>query len=631
MVGPVGIGGDNPLRLQSMTTVATADTGPCVDQILRLAGAGCEIVRLTVPTETDAENLKQIKSMLTSRGCHVPLVADVHFRQEAALEAALHVEKVRINPGNYVDAKAFREKNYDDRRYAGELERIEERFIPLLNRLKERGRALRIGTNHGSLSDRILNRFGDTPEGMVESALEFIRICRRHDYHEIVVSMKASNPKIMIAAYRLLARRMKDEGMDYPFHLGVTEAGFGVDGRLKSAVGIGALLEDGIGDTLRVSLTEEPELEIPVARKIARRYGAAPAVPAPTDSAGLSYVESYYSYHRRATRAVTLGPVSLGGNSPVRVVVSGPTEALLSPTGGDLRAEIAVQPMETEEDRAGFRKIRKDLESRRKVMAVVFEISSSPGDDFSLDEADGVCWRGADPESLRTVARQCAQRRKVLILESSSADRLIEQISVVSSSTADLAVSLVSEGGAGFVHEARRLVSAVPVRDLRLPLVLKVMAAPAEEDESHSLRAAIETGSLLCDGIGDAVQVGSSVGLAYGLLQAAGVRQTRAEYISCPSCGRTLFKIQEVAERISARTRHLKDLKIAIMGCIVNGPGEMADADFGYVGAGPDRVNLYVGRDCVEKGIPADQAVERLIRLIRERGRWTEPEGDSTR
>ncbi|MHB8619718.1 MAG: (E)-4-hydroxy-3-methylbut-2-enyl-diphosphate synthase [Chloroflexota bacterium] len=505
MVGGVGVGGHNPIRVQSMTTTLTRDVKGTAAQAVRLVEAGCEIVRITTPTVQDAKALGAIKARLREQGIGVPLVADIHFSPAAALEAADHADKVRINPGNYADSRKFAVRDYTDAEYLAELDRIEERFTPLVLKCKNRGAAMRIGTNHGSLSDRIMNRFGDTPEGMCESALEFVRICRQHDYHDIILSMKASNPKVMIAAYRLLAARMDELGMNYPFHLGVTEAGNGEDARIKSSIGIGSLLVDGIGDTIRVSLAEEPENEVPVARDLASRYEQRdrPALPSiPGDA-----------FHFRRRPAYTLGGV--GGHSTIAVVGSG------------ARADLPHPP-------------------------------------------DGC-----------------------LVVRGSSAAELIR-------SGRDAAAA---PGGR--------------------PIHLRI-------DSADLMEASIGLGALLCDGIGDSVGVGAGTAeqaeeLAFNILQASGARLSRTDYVACPGCGRTLFDLESTTDRIKARTAHLPGVRIAVMGCIVNGPGEMADADFGYVGSAPGKVNLYVGKEQVARGIATEEADERLIELIKSHGRWIEP------
>jgi (E)-4-hydroxy-3-methylbut-2-enyl-diphosphate synthase len=575
-VGSVTLGGESPIRVQSMLTCDTMDTGACIGQTLELAAVGCEIVRITAPTVKDAANLEFIVKGLRQQGCHVPIVADIHFKPEAALEAAKWVEKVRINPGNYADSKKFKVIEYTDAQYAAELDRIRARFTPLVELCKTRGVAMRIGTNHGSLSDRILNRFGDTPLGMVESALEFARIARDLGYHDFVFSMKSSNPKVMIAAYRLLVARLREAGPDwnYPIHLGVTEAGDGEDARIKSAIGIGSLLADGIGDTIRVSLTEDSVHEIPVARALVAQAGgtgglanAAPHEPGADVGRG-AYCADVFSYARRAASELAFPPCVPGGELRL---------------GGDQLVRVAVRE-------SGFAKIAHKVEQMGDYQP-----------EFLVENAQIVPVDPRDPAELARINADPAPRlvtvRDGLDLPVIAAFRLL----------------------------ATRL-------DPRHPILLKDTLASADPDFLSTLLAAsTHVGSLLCDGIGDAVLVqgepapGQALRLSYNILQAAGSRIFKTDYVACPSCGRTLFNLQTTTARIKEATSHLKGVKIAIMGCIVNGPGEMADADFGYVGGAPGKVNLYVGKTPVKFNIPEAEAVDRLKDLIREHGKWVEP------
>ncbi len=577
-VGCVGIGGANPVRVQSMITCDTMDTAASIRQTLDLADAGCEIVRITAPTVKDAANLEHIVRGLRERGCEAPIVADIHFKPEAAMEAAKWVEKVRVNPGNYADSKKFKIIEYTDAQYAAELERIRGRFTPLARFCREHGRALRIGTNHGSLSDRIMNRYGDTPLGMVESALEFARIARDENFHDFVFSMKASNPKVMIAAYRLLAARLNAEGADwnYPLHLGVTEAGDGEDGRIKSAIGIGSLLADGIGDTIRVSLTEDSVHEIPVARALVGLSDGRSEIGVgrsdfDVQRSVLSVQRSQppfdpFSYKRRETATLERGGVRLGGEELVRVFVTRATYDKVAhkiDRMGDYQPEIVLED------------------------SGVCEVD--PCDDTQIEALN------ADP-----------------------AARLVT----------------VSDSGDLPVIAAFRLLAAK--LNERHPILLKDTLGSAECGMRNAdfletlLLASTNLGALLCDGIGDAILVrneeapGQSLRLSYNILQAAGTRIFKTDYVACPSCGRTLFNLQTTTARIKAATAHLKGVKIAIMGCIVNGPGEMADADFGYVGGAPGKVNLYVGKTAVKFNIPEIEAVERLQDLIREHGKWVD-------
>ena len=560
-VGGVGIGGDNPVRVQSMITCDTMDTAACIAQTEALAAVGCEIVRITAPTVKDAANLQHIVAGLRTRGCTVPIVADIHFKPEAAMEAAKWVEKVRINPGNYADSKKFKVIEYTDAQYAAELGRIRDRFAPLVQLCRERGVAMRIGTNHGSLSDRIMNRYGDTPLGMVESALEFAQIARDLDFHQFVFSMKSSNPKVMIAAYRLLVARLSEKGPDwnYPIHLGVTEAGDGEDARIKSAIGIGSLLADGVGDTVRVSLTEDSVHEIPVARALAAlEWGGGEVVR----EAPLAW--DPFVYRRRSAEAVEPGGVRVGGGELVRVGVSRRSHGQVAhklAQMGDYQPEFIVDD------------------------AAVLEVD--PRDDAAVAAVNDM----AEP-------------------------RLVT----------------VPDGlGLAVIPAFRLLACRVEERH---PILLKDLLEPEGTSRDFLgalLTASANLGSLLCDGIGDAIWVraeaapGQALRLSYNILQAAGTRVFKTDYVACPSCGRTLFDLQSTTARIKAATSHLKGVKIAIMGCIVNGPGEMADADFGYVGGAPGKVNLYVGRTPAKFNIPEAEAVDRLQDLIREHGRWVEP------
>lgn len=566
--GGVIIGGGRPVVKQSMLTCDTMDTAECVRQTLELVKVGCQIVRITAPTVKDAANLEHIVKELRSRGCNVPIVADIHFKPEAAMEAAKWVEKVRINPGNYADKKKFAVLEYTDEQYAAELCRIEEQFTPLVRLCKELNRAMRIGTNHGSLSDRIMNRYGDTPLGMVESALEFARIARKLDYHNFVFSMKSSNPKVMIECYRLLVARLNELGPDwnYPIHLGVTEAGEGEDGRIKSAIGIGSLLCDGLGDTIRVSLTEDSPREIEVCNDLLAQIpeltlSGSGAVP--ESCRGSVFPFDPFSYKRRETPEIPLtDSVLCGGEQTVRVVVTKGTWDKVSPRirpGDDVRPEAVYEDLNVQEiDPTGE-----------------FEIAC---DTQLVTVKDGVP------------------------LPAITAYRL--------------------------------LVNRLNAKGRRNPILLKdcLNFEPVPlEPKIALLRASVVIGSLLADGIGDAILIrgevggGQSLRLAYNILQAAGCRTFKTDYVACPSCGRTLFNLQTVTARIKARTSHLKGVKIAIMGCIVNGPGEMADADFGYVGGAPGKINLYVGKKPVKFNIPEAEAVDRLVDLIREHGKWVEP------
>ena len=565
MVGNVGIGGENPIRIQSMITSDTRDVEASVKQVLDLAEAGCEIVRITAQTRKYAEFLKPISEQVRAAGVEVPLVADIHFKPDAAMEAAKWVEKVRVNPGNYADKKKFEIREYTDEQYAEELQRIREQFVPLVQFCQEKGRAMRIGTNHGSLSDRIMNRYGDTPLGMVESALEFARLAREFDYHNFIFSMKASNPKVMIEAYRLLVARLYELGGDwnYPLHLGVTEAGDGEDGRIKSAIGIGSLLADGVGDTIRVSLTEDAVEEIPVAKALVKESGVQ-NVESKNDLIGVPISWDPFSYERRRTGVVNCGDVAVGKAELMRVFTS---RAKFEAVKHKLAGLGDFQPEVVYED------------------ADVLEID--PRNDEEVAAANAL------PE------RQMMTVRDGVEMEVIPAFRLL----------------------------AARI-------QKQHPILLKDVLCPSDDAQKDFLETLLEAaknlGSLICDGIGDAILIqgevapGQSLRLSYNVLQAAGARIFKTDYVACPSCGRTLFDLQDTTQGIRAATGHLKGVRIAIMGCIVNGPGEMADADFGYVGGAPGKINLYVGKQPVKFNIPEAEAVDRLVDLIKEHDRWVD-------
>jgi (E)-4-hydroxy-3-methylbut-2-enyl-diphosphate synthase len=650
MVGKVAVGGDNPLRIQTMTTTDTQDVAATVAQTLRCVAAGAEIVRITAPSLRDARALGPIRAALNAKKCEVPLVADIHFTPDAAMEAALHVEKVRINPGNFADSKAFRVRGYSDAEYAGELRRLEDRFLPLVRRCQELGRAMRIGTNHGSLSDRIMNRFGDTPLGMVESALEYLRVAKQAGYHDIILSMKSSNPKVMVQAYRLLAARMAAEGMDYPFHLGVTEAGEGEDGRIKSAAGIGALLEDGLGDTLRVSLTEEPEAEIPVAFALAGRYPAGPGASrafAKGDPLGLgaawAQAHPLEGWQRSASARVGLGSLGLGAQEPVRVLSLAPHPAAQAAANlawlkawpaahpnTEARPELVLMDIASKADLQGAQALAQALAGQP--LAVLGRFSLSAAQQLAVGSGlAGALIAGPlpAPADLASLAKGLAADGTALILELGEGGLagLESGLRAAEGAGAGLALCLRSSSASSLIHLARGLHGLQSQRGSAHPLLLAY--ASDEGTESLALSAATAFGSLLLDGCGDALLLegaGDMVALGFNILQATGRRITRTEFISCPSCGRTLFDLQEVTARIKARTGHLTGVKIAIMGCIVNGPGEMADADFGYVGGLPGHINLFVGKQVVKKGIPFGQAEDALVALIKEHGRWAEPQ-----
>jgi (E)-4-hydroxy-3-methylbut-2-enyl-diphosphate synthase len=562
--GGVIIGGDHPVVKQSMLTCDTMDTALSVKQTLELVAIGCQLVRITAPTVKDAANLQNIVRELRAQDCLVPIVADIHFKPEAAMEAVKWVEVVRVNPGNYADSKKFATKEYTDEQYAAELKRIEEKFTPLVLEAKKLKRCLRIGTNHGSLSDRIMNRYGDTPLGMVESALEFARICRKHDFHDFKFSMKSSNPKVMIECYRLLVARLEQEGADwnYPIHLGVTEAGEGEDGRIKSAIGIGSLLCDGLGDTIRVSLTEDSPREIEVCTDLLAQISILSNLKVKVAETGFPF--DPFHFEKRETPEIELNEqTKCGGEQLIRVVVTRGTWDKVAPK---IRPKDDVKP----------EAIYEDLN--------VAEIDPTQDLEINCDT-------------------QLVTVKDGVNLPAITAFRLL-------------------------AAKLKRLGRSNPVL-LKDCINFEILP---NEPKIALLRASVVIGSLLADGIGDAILVrgesggGQSLRLAYNILQAAGCRSFKTDYVACPSCGRTLFNLQTVTARIKTRTEHLKGVKIAIMGCIVNGPGEMADADFGYVGGAPNKINLYVGKTPIKFNIPEAEAVERLVDLIKEHNKWVEPE-----
>ncbi|HXV76174.1 MAG TPA: (E)-4-hydroxy-3-methylbut-2-enyl-diphosphate synthase [Candidatus Polarisedimenticolaceae bacterium] len=667
-VGEVEIGSRHPIRVQSMTTPSTKNTRATVDQIVRLVDAGCEIVRVTVPTSSDADALPAIRAALARAGLRVPLVADIHFTPAAALRAVEHVEKIRINPGNFADKKKFAVREYTDAQYRAELERIAQTFSPLVERAKELGVAMRIGTNHGSLSDRIMNRYGDTPQGMVESALEFVDICRDHGYHDLVLSMKASNPVVVHHVYRLLVVRMSELGMDYPIHLGVTEAGDGEDGRIKSALGIGTLLEEGIGDTVRVSLTEDPVAEIPVARRLVERYNrlrddpqAAPPGLVPSLRGEVREQRDPHVYRRRPGRETRVGPRAVGGANPVRVEIPlegrlGEGDALrreLDRHAGvrvpeETRAELVSVAVADETELAALAGLRRSLE----LVAPQVALSARIGFDWRRISSESCVGRWVEachrlelvvgsplePGDLalfERLLRRAASASTALLFEVSGADaETAVEVAVALASldrrlgTRCALLGLAPIAGASSLQPTRLLAARLSAERLE-PSVVLIDDARRRGDDCL-LGAAVGIGGSLCDGFGDSVQLrgqpnGDSRKIAYGILQAARVRITKTEFISCPSCGRTLFDLEETTARIKQRTAHLKGVKIAVMGCIVNGPGEMADADFGYVGWGDDKIALFVGREMVARDVPTAEADSRLVELIKQHGRWVDP------
>lgn len=635
-IGDVPLGGNNPIRIQSMTITDTMNTLATVEQTIRMVEAGCEYVRITAPSMNEARNLENIKKELRARGYNVPLIADIHFTPNAAELAARIVEKVRINPGNYVDKKKFEKFEYTDQEYQDELERIRERFTPLVKVCKEYGTAMRIGTNHGSLSDRIMNRFGDTPLGMVESALEFVRICEELNYQSIVLSMKASNPQVMVQAYRLLIQKMEEEGMNYPIHLGVTEAGGGEDGRIKSAVGIGALLEDGIGDTIRVSLTEDPEYEVPVAISLADRY-------------------KRRQYHKpiKPISEFPIDPISYKKRETFEVTGIGATNLPI------VVADYRSRKISNQKDLT-------DIGYKYDEPSDKWYLSDATADiiylgkqniNFKMPEnlkliIDYADWNKLNSKKLRyplltvneyLVEKIFSDQIKFLKLKSDNLSKdLLSKIK--SDSKLVLVIETDNEHG---MAEQRRFIFELISQEIKNPVILKRDYQNISLDEVR-ICSSTDFGGLLIDGLGDGVWLTVETGdkesksqsrltlvkeskekfinrTLFGILQATRTRISKTEYIACPSCGRTLFDLQETTEMIRKRTEHLKGVKIAIMGCIVNGPGEMADADYGYVGSGVDKITLYRGKEIIKRSVSSSMAVDELIELIKEDGNWTEP------
>jgi (E)-4-hydroxy-3-methylbut-2-enyl-diphosphate synthase len=621
-IGDVPLGGDNPIRIQSMTTTDTMDTLATVEQSIRMIDAGCEYVRITAPSLKEAQNLQNIKDELRKRGYNAPLVADIHFTPNAAELAARIVEKVRVNPGNYADKKKFETIEYTDNAYVSELERIRERFTPLVKICKEYGTAMRIGTNHGSLSDRILSRYGDTPLGMVESAMEFLRIAEENNYYNIVLSMKASNTQVMVQAYRLLIKTMQEYNMNYPLHLGVTEAGDGEDGRIKSAVGIGALLEDGIGDTVRVSLTEDPEFEIPVAKNLVERYSNRKDHQAIKEVVTLPYTP--YDYKRRES----VETVNMGGHNVPRVIADYSSKQAITPASFFAVGYNYSVPM----DKWNLTDLACDYIYVGNNQ-VDFQIPGTLGLIYNFSS-----WKNLDNKTrcypLFTFADYISSSEKSLELNFVSVEinNLINQdLNGMFDKTTVLVIETSNEHG---MAEQRRMFIELMNAKLSVPVIIKRNYNDLSS-EKFQLQASTDVGALLLDGMGDGIWLNASSpsislqlinSTAFGILQATRTRISKTEYISCPSCGRTLFDLQETTAKIRQRTGHLKGVKIGIMGCIVNGPGEMADADYGYVGTGVGKITLYKGREVVERNVNSENAVDALIDLIKKHGDWVEKE-----
>ena len=653
-IGKIPIGGRHPVRIQSMTTTDTLNVAGTVKQTIELAEAGCEIVRITAPNVRAAQALGEIAKEVRSAGFDIPLVADIHFLPQAAMEAAKHVEKVRVNPGNYADRKNFKIREYSDSQYEEELSRLHQSFSPLVLRCKELGRSMRIGTNHGSLSDRIMNRFGDSPRGMAESALEFIRIARSHNYHDLVLSMKASNPKVMIEAYRLVVSLMNEEDMDYPLHLGVTEAGDGEDARIKSAIGIGSLLHDGLGDTIRVSLTEDPVAEIPVARDLARRAESWWTYERNDLFEQIEKIDPF-SFHRRESSNISLSSrgLSIGGKHPPAVfahsshslsetakIVS--TLANVQVSSKDAPVEGLILTLRNSADLTHLAMLRSSLLGA--VNCLIIDDQRDGSDDDSIPQHRPnlvpLLWHAQnatiDSASLARFLTLCeaSGNQAVLSVDPKSLD---EGISTILANTATpLIITLNPHNCENLVSGYRELVLYISTLGILSPIWIRnnENSNLFTEDDSFSARlldSSILSGSLLCDGIGDILSVehtGSldrNRGLTYNILQGARARISKTEFIACPSCGRTLFDLQSTTHRVKQATGHLKGVTIAVMGCIVNGPGEMADADFGYVGSGPGKIDLYVGKNRVKSAISENDAVDQLVQLIQEEDKWIAP------
>ncbi len=668
-IGDLSLGNFHPIRVQTMTTTDTMDTIATVEQSIRCIEAGAELVRITAPSKKEAENLLNIKNELRKRGYTTPLVADIHFTPNAAEIAARIVEKVRVNPGNYVDKKKFELIEYTDADYAEEIDRIRDRFTPLVKICKEYGTAMRIGTNHGSLSDRIMSRYGDTPMGMVESAMEFLRIARNETYHNIVLSMKSSNPQVMVQAYRLLVKTMFDEfGESYPLHLGVTEAGDGEDGRVKSAIGIGTLLEDGLGDTIRVSLTEDPELEIPVCKDIVKRYGSRNPVPAinPVNRNGVPVSEKLpydpFHYQRRETFVVE----NIGGKQVPVVIADLSKLAAITPsdlqsigyTYDEVTDKWNISDVAADYVFTGNKILDFALPGTLKTILYpdawqdVSKAATPTGGEgfegaryFPIYEAKGFVEAETKSGAINFVMLDCFSDETPLN-DFTYLDELANDPSVV---------LCLSSKNPHTMAAVRRMFIELKERKINNPVVL-ITDSDWQTADEHLIHFATETGALLLEGFGDGICLGMTAksykhlsssleqvnasgrnyltnqtteqfinNTAFSILQATRTRISKTEYISCPSCGRTLFDLQETTAKIRSVTNHLKGVKIAIMGCIVNGPGEMADADFGYVGSGPGKITLYKGKDVMKRNVNSEVAVEELINLLKESDAWVAP------
>ena len=586
-IGKVFIGSDHSIKTQSMTTASTMDTDKSVDEAIRIIQAGGKLVRFTAPNINEAKNLLNIKNALVAKGYDDPLVADIHFTPNAALEASKIVEKVRINPGNYVDKKKFEVKEYDDKSYQDELLKIEEKFIPLINSCKENKVAMRIGTNHGSLSDRVMNRFGDTPLGMVESAMEFLRICKQNDYDQIVLSMKSSNPIVMIHAYRLLVKSMENENMHYPLHLGVTEAGDGLDGRIKSALGIGTLLTEGIGDTIRVSLTEDPEFEIPAAEKILEKIHSI------SEKIRLKNTDKRaFSFFKRETESIK----NIGEKNPPIVISNSSNDF-----EGNFPDYLFIDNLHNLDDSKKY--IIEGKDWNENLSKNIFPYFNSLKD-FRKSEAVSNTLNFIEIElsKITNTIMQTFSNNVVIVLNVDNANR----------------------------HDLLSAFNFLEEKRIKIPVILKG-SYQSSDFEKVAIDASIDIGSILLEGMGNGIWIqtkdfDSKINeLSFLILQNTRTRIFKTDYISCPSCGRTKFDLQETTALVKEHTNHLKGLKISVMGCIVNGPGEMADADYGYVGSGDGVISLYKGKELVKRNISSEQAVDELIQLIKENDDWVDP------
>lgn len=665
--GEINLGGYLPIRVESMTTTHTLDTRATVEQCRRLHDAGCEIIRMTVPTEKDAQNLGAIRDQLRRDGIRTPLVADIHFSRKAAMKAVEYVDNVRINPGNYANRKKFSNEDYTDEAFRAEFEKVREEFLPLIAKARDFGVSMRIGTNHGSLSDRIVSRYGNTPDGMVEAALEFARICEDEGFHDILFSMKSSNVRVMIQAYRLLVKRADDELRHaYPLHLGVTEAGDGDEGRIKSAMGIGALLEEGLGDTIRVSLTEDPVNEVPVGFALVKKYNDFHKVMGEKGHVAVNQViESRgespsfdpppfdpVSYSRRASDPLICGDLEIGGEAPpvvetaIDVFPDDPAglaallrdRLALDRPEGMTRSELLSVPLATaaEADRLSSALGTLGGGAKERTGVSTSDLSLFPRllDSFSRVRLNIVEGEAIGREILDAVDDRGALVEFCFVHRKASVRVPGDVLARIASrmQAKGVARAMFSVDSREAVYACRHLVRRFNQEGIRYPLVIRHRCEGGDR-LATLIDCSVQTGTLFCDGIGDAIALETGLGygedeaLAFNVLQASRVRMSKTEFISCPGCGRTYFDLEKTAGIIKSRMSHLKGLKIGIMGCVVNGPGEMADADFGYVGSGRGRASLYVGKECVEPNIPEEEAVDRLVELIKSRGRWMEPAG----